>query len=563
MNLTDFGIQTLKDRYLLNGESIEQMFWRVATAFADDEYHATRLHKYMTNFWFMPSTPILANAGTNRGLPISCFLNEVPDSLSGIVDTWNENIHLSANGGGIASYWGNVRSVGESINNKGETSGIMPFVHVMDSLSLAISQGGLRRGSAAVYLNIDHPEIEEFLELRKASGDFNRKGLNLNHGICITDDFMKAVRVGDEFSLVSPVTNEHIKHVDARSLWQKILETRIQTGEPYLVFIDNVNNSLPGKQKEKDLWIKTSNLCSEIFLPTDERRTAVCCLASLNLETWDEWRDQVYKMTEDVMRMLDNVLSYYSDHTKSKKARNSVENNRAVGLGVMGFHSFLQSRNIPFEHPMASVWNHRFFISVRDAAHSASSLLADERGEPLDSLHSGHRFSYKMAVAPTASISIICGGTSPSIEPITANAYTHKTLSGSFFVKNKYLQKILENSFEMGSIESIEDEWTSIIGNEGSVQHLTYLTPLEKEVFKTAFEIDQEVIVNLAADRAKYIDQGQSINLFLPANVSKKKLHDLHFKAWENGVKSLYYCRSKSMTKAEFVGDTECLIVCQ
>jgi ribonucleoside-diphosphate reductase alpha chain len=555
--LTPLGRKTLEDRYLLPGEGPQDLFWRVAGAFADDCSHAQRLYDYISNLWFMPSTPILSNGGTDRGMPISCFLNEVSDSLEGITATWNENVWLSAKGGGIGTYWGNVRSIGESVRKAGETSGVIPFIHVQDSLTLAISQGSLRRGAAAVYLPVDHPEIEEFLEIRKASGDFNRKGLNLNHGICITDSFMAAVQSGISFDLRSPVDNRNVKTVDARELWQRILETRLQTGEPYLLFIDTVNKAIPAHQKAQGLHVRTSNLCSEITLPTNSGRTAVCCLASLNLETWDQWKDNA-EIVEDILRMLDNVLTFFIANSTSEKAAYSAECERSVGLGVMGFHSFLQARGLPFESVLAKSWNIRIFSGLRARANAASMKLAKERGSCHDDFNGIERFSNKLAIAPTASISIICGGSSPGIEPYPANIYNHKTLSGSFIVKNQYLQEVLEHIDE-----DTEETWQSIISKEGSVQHLPFLDKKWKDIFKTAFEIDQRWIIDLAADRTPFICQSQSLNLFLPSNIDKMDLHMLHFRAWEKGIKSLYYCRSKSASKAEFVGESkdysECL----
>jgi ribonucleoside-diphosphate reductase alpha chain len=555
--LTSFGKATLTDRYLLPGESFQDMFARVSCAYADDIDHAQRLYDYMSRLWFMPSTPILSNGGTTRGLPISCFLNSVPDSLDGIVDVWNENVWLASNGGGIGTYWGKVRSIGEAVKGCGETSGIIPFIHVMDGLTLAISQGSLRRGSAAVYLDIHHPEIEEFLEIRKSSGDFNRKGLNLHHGINVTDEFMEAVRDGKKFGLRSPKNDEVLREVDARALWQRILETRLQTGEPYLLYIDHVNRALPKHQRELGLKVSSSNLCSEIVLPTGtdhkgEERTAVCCLASLNIETWDEWADNS-RLVEDVLRMLDNVLTKFCEQAPPgmKNAVYSALRERSVGIGVMGFHSFLQARGVAFEGVMAKSWNMRIFKKIRMEADRASVLLAEERGPCQDALERGMkaRFSHKISIAPTASISIICGGASACIEPIPANIYTHKTLSGAFVVRNPYLQKILA---EKGA--DTQEVWQSILEHEGSVQHLDMLSDDEKAVYRTAFEIDQRWIIELAADRAPMICQSQSINLYLPADIDKWDLHMLHYTAWEKGVKSLYYCRSKSISRAAFAG---------
>src|SRR5262245_31736348 len=557
--LTAFGKATLNDRYLLAGESYQDMFARVSCAFADDVAHAQRLYDAMSKLWFMPATPVLSNGGTNRGLPISCFLNSVPDSLTGIVDTWNENVWLASNGGGIGTYWGRVRSIGERVRG-GETSGIIPFIHVMDGLTLAISQGSLRRGSAAVYLDIHHPEIEEFLEIRKPSGDFNRKGLNLHHGINVTDEFMHAVREGAMFALRSPKNGEVMREVNARQLWQRILETRLQTGEPYLLFIDTVNRALPKHQRELGLKVSTSNLCSEITLPTgadhrDEERTAVCCLSSLNLETWHEWCDAP-GFIEGVMRFLDNVLTHFITVAPDgmKRARYAALRERSVGLGVMGFHSFLQAEGIPFEGAMAKSWNMKMFRKIRRDADAASVALAKERGPCPDAAERGimARFSHKLSIAPTASISIICGGTSACIEPIPANIYTHKTLSGAFSVRNPHLAKLLARRNA-----DTPEVWQSIIAHEGSVAHLDVLSEQEKAVFRTAFEIDQRFIVELAADRAPYICQSQSLNLYLPADIEKWDLHMLHFAAWQRGIKSLYYCRSKSIQRAAFAGNLQ------
>jgi ribonucleoside-diphosphate reductase alpha chain len=556
-HLTAFGKETLEDRYLLPGESCQDLFARVAAAYADDAPHAQRLYDYISNLWFMPATPVLSNGGTGRGLPISCYLNSVGDSLDGIVGTWNENVWLAARGGGIGTYWGRVRGIGEPVGLNGKTSGIIPFVRVMDSLTLAISQGSLRRGSAAVYLDISHPEIEEFLEIRKPSGDFNRKALNLHHGVLVTDAFMEAVRAGASFDLVSPRDGSKRGQVDARSLFQKLVETRLATGEPYIIFIDHVNNAMPRHQRELGLKVSTSNLCSEITLPTGpdhlgEDRTAVCCLSSLNLETWDQWSADPHFL-EDVMRFLDNVLTDYIARAPDEMARAkyAAMRERSVGLGVMGFHSFLQARGIPFESALAKSWNLRMFRHIRERVDAASMLLAAERGPCPDAADKGvmERFSCKMAIAPTASISIICGGTSACIEPIPANIYTHKTLSGSFVIRNPHLEALL-----VAKAKNSDQVWNSILEQGGSVQHLDFLSADEKATFRTAFEIDQRWLLELAGDRTPYIDQAQSLNLFIPADVEKWDLLMLHFRAWELGIKSLYYLRSKSIQRAGFVG---------
>ncbi len=558
--LTEFGKDTLNDRYLLPGESYQDLFARVASAYSDDQDHAQRIYGYISRLWFMPATPVLSNGGTGRGLPISCFLNQVDDSLQGIVNTWNENVWLASRGGGIGTYWGAVRGIGEPVGLNGKTSGIIPFVRVMDSLTLAISQGSLRRGSAAVYLDISHPEIEEFLEIRKPSGDFNRKALNLHHGVLITDAFMEAVRDGTEFHLRSPKDQSIRATVDARSLFQRIVENRLATGEPYIVFSDTVNRMMPKHHRDVGLKVSTSNLCSEITLPTGRDhlgndRTAVCCLSSLNVETWDEWKDDKL-FIEDVMRFLDNVLQDYIDRAPPEMARAkyAASRERSVGMGIMGFHSFLQQRNIPFESALAKSWNLKIFKHINAKANEASMMLAQERGPCPDAADQGvmERFSCKMAIAPTASISIICGGTSACIEPIPANIYTHKTLSGSFIVKNPYLEKVLQSKSKDST-----NVWNTILEKGGSVQHLDFLSQDEKDTFKTSFEIDQRWLLELAADRTPYIDQAQSLNLFIPADVEKWDLLMLHFRAWELGIKSLYYLRSKSIQRAGFAGGVE------
>jgi ribonucleoside-diphosphate reductase alpha chain len=556
-NLSDFGKAVLTDRYLMPDEKYQDLFARVASYYADNKDHAQRLYDYISNLWFMPATPILSNGGTNRGLPISCFLNESSDSLDGIVDLWNENVWLASKGGGIGSYWGNVRAIGETVRGNGKTSGIIPFIKVMDSQTLAISQGSLRRGSAAVYLPISHPEIEEFIDIRRPTGgDPNRRSLNLHHGIAITDEFMKAVEKGDKFDLISTHTNKPVESIDARSLWIKLLTARVETGEPYLLFIDTVNRSIAKHHQKLNLKVKTSNLCSEITLTTgkdhlDNDRTAVCCLSSLNLEYYDEFKDNKV-MIKDILRFLDNVLQDFIDKAPDsmQKAKYSAMRERSIGLGVMGFHSFLQSKNVPLESAMSKVWNKKIFQHIKKEADIASKELAKEKGSCPDALEFNieERFTNKLAIAPTASISIIAGNSSPGIEPYAANSFTQKTLTGSFNVRNKNLVKLLK---EKG--KNTDDIWSSITTNEGSVQHLDFLDEHEKLVFKTAPEIDQRWIIDLAGERQEYICQAQSINIFLPGNVSKKDLHEIHFRAWQKNVKSLYYCRSTSVQRADKV----------
>ena len=554
-NLTDFGRATLSDRYLGTNESFQDLFARVASYYADNNLHAQRIYNYISNLWFMPATPVLSNGGTKRGLPISCFLNEAGDSLDGILDLWSENVWLAARGGGIGSYWGNLRSIGEKIGRVGKTSGIIPFIKVMDSLTMAISQGSLRRGSAACYLPIDHPEIEEFIEMRRPTGgDPNRKALNLHHGVLISDAFMRAVETDDQWALKSPKDGIVQSTISARNLWIRLLTARIETGEPYIIFIDTVNRLIPQHHKLAGLNVKTSNLCSEITLPTGidkdgKDRTAVCCLSSLNIEKYDEWKDDE-NFISDVMRFLDNVLNDFIENAPEQfnNATYSAMRERSVGLGVMGLHSFFQKKSIPLESAMSKVWNKKIFEHIQKKVDESSKELAEERGSCPDAADYGinERFSNKTAIAPTASISIICGGTSPGVEPIAANSYTHKTLSGSFNVKNIHLEKILKKYNKNN-----DEVWSSITTNQGSVRHLDFLSQKEKDVFKTAFELNQKWIVELGADRTPHISQAQSINLFLPADVHKRTLHQIHFQAWKKGLKSLYYCRSKSIQRAE------------
>lgn len=555
--LSDFGKAVLKDRYLMPGEDFQDLFARVASFYADNQAHAERLYNYISNLWFMPATPVLSNGGTKRGLPISCYLNETSDSLKGIMNLWSENVWLASKGGGIGSYWGNVRSINELVNGNGKTSGIIPFIKVQDSMTLAISQGSLRRGSAAVYLPVDHPEIEEFVDIRRPTGgDSNRRALNIHHGVVIPDSFMEAVERDDKWELKSPRDGQVMSVIRARDLWVRILTTRIETGEPYILYIDRVNENLPEHQKKLGLKVKTSNLCSEITLPTGidhlgNERTAVCCLSSLNLEYFSQWQDNELFIT-DVMRFLDNVLQDYIDNAPEEmsRAKYAAMRERSVGLGVMGFHSFLQAQNVPIESVMSKVWNNKIFEHINTQVNEASRILAEEKGPCPDAEECGimERFSNKTAIAPTASISIIAGNSSPGIEPYAANSFTQKTLSGSFTVRNKNLEKLLsEKGFNNDQV------WSSISTNEGSVQHLTFLSDHEKDVFKTANEVNQKWVIELAADRTKYVTQAQSLNVFLVGNVSKQELHNVHFEAWKKGVKSLYYCRSTSIQRADKV----------
>lgn len=553
--LTDFSRKTLEDRYLMPGERCQDLFARVATAFSDDRAHAQRLYDYMSRLWFMPATPVLSNGGTTRGLPISCYLNECQDDMQDIVGLWNENVWLASQGGGIGSYWGNLRSLGEKIGQSGRTTGIIPFIRVMDTLTLAISQGSLRRGSAAVYLPVEHPEIEEFIELRRPTGgDPERKAPNIHHGVVVSDAFMKAVEQDASWPLISPRDGHVIREISARDLWVRLLTARMETGEPYLLFIDHVNRAIPEHHKRAGLKVKTSNLCSEITLPTGpdgsgQARTAVCCLSSLNLEHYDAWHGDPLFL-EDIFRFLDNVLQDYIDRapTTMERARYAASQERSIGLGVMGWHSFLQQKNIPFESVLATSWNKRIFSYIKQEADQISKKLAQVRGPCPDAARFDvmERFSNKLAIAPTASISIIASNASPGIEPIVANSFTHKTLSGSTTVRNKYLERVLDQ-YGLNTPEV----WSSISLNQGSVQHIQALTEHEKLVFKTAFEIDQRWVIEHAADRTPYICQAQSLNVFCRPDIHKKDLHQMHYMAWKKGVKSLYYLRSQALSRAE------------
>lgn len=564
--LTKFAKVTLKERYLWKDETIQQMFGRVATVNADNAEHAQRIYNYISDQWFMPATPVLSNSGHEKALPISCFLNSVGDSLEEINETYSENMWLAARGGGIGTSWSEVRSIGERVSEKGETSGIIPFIKIQDSMTLGISQGNLRRGSAAAYLNIDHPEILEFIDIRRPEGDPNRKCLNIHNGVVVTDKFMEAAKNGTNWDLVSPVTGAIVNTIPAREIWQKLVKARLETGEPYIWFVDNVNRQRPETYKRNDLYSTQSNLCSEIALTTGidyngVRRTAVCCLSSLNLETFDQWNGNEL-FIEDVLIFLDNVMTNFIRLTENvsgfERARYSAIMERSVGLGVMGFHSWLQSKMIPFESVMAKVWNVKIFKWIKETGDRANMKLGKSRGPCPDAARVGlsNRFSHIFAVAPTASISTICGEASPGIEPYISNAYKQKTLSGAFAVRNKWLDLLLKCKaipmFDdpVKEKEWVEAQWSIITANGGSVQDLTYLEEIEKETFKTAFEIDQNWVIEHAADRTPYICQGQSLNIFIKADADKKYINQLHFKAWEMGVKALYYCRSKAVKQA-------------
>lgn len=548
----------MKDRYMVEGETSPQdVFARVARVFGDDDAHSQRLYDYMSQLWFMPSTPILSNGGTTRGLPISCFLNYVGDSREGITEHYTENAFLSSAGGGIGSYWGDVRGVGSKTSSGSESTGVIPFIKVVDAEMLAFSQGITRRGSCAVYLDISHPEIEEFLDIRKPTGgDVNRKSINLHNAVIIPDSFMELVKKAseipgfdDSWPLIDPKSKKVVKVVPAKTLWVKLIQNRHETGEPYIMFKDTVDRAVPPWLTEQGLKVHHSNLCTEIVLPTNEDRTAVCCLSSVNTEEFLTWC-KIPEFIPDIIRMLDNVLQYFIDNAPNSlwKAKFSASQERSIGLGAMGLHAYLQRHNIPFESIHAKRENDEIFKHIKSEALRADAILAAERGPCPDGAAYGRRFSHLLAPAPNASTSIICGSTSPGNDLFTANAYLQKTASGSSLLKNEYLEHALQ---EVG--QDTEEVWKSIITNKGSVQHLDFLDEHTKKVFKTAIEVDQRWVIELAGDRQKHICQSQSINLFYPATVEKKKLHEDHLAAWEKGLKTLYYIRSLAVKRAETV----------
>ena len=559
--LGEFAIATLKDRYMIPGEtSPQEAFARAAETFADDDDHAQRLYDYVSKLWFMFATPVLSNGGTRRGLPISCFLNYVDDSREGITDHFTENAFLSSFGGGIGGTWSDVRSVGTKTSKGSESTGVIPFVRVVDAEMLAFSQGVTRRGSYAGYLHMSHPEIEEFLDVRKPTGgDTNRKCLNLHHAVVVPDEFMELIHSATKFDnfddswpLIDPHSGRVTKTVSARALWVKILQNRMETGEPYLMFEDAVNNDLPDFQKRKGLKVHHSNLCSEITLATDEERTAVCCLSSVNLEYYDEWKTHG-AFIPDLIRMLDNVLDSFIENAPSQleKAKFSAMRERSIGLGAMGFHAYLQKNSIPFESGMANSVNIEMFDFIKSNAEQTTRQLAVERGACPDDDTASVRNAHLLAIAPNASSSIICGNTSPSIEPFRANAYTQKTKTGSNLVKNKFLDRLLMQ--KIGHLPTYEETWKSIVANKGSVQHLDLLDDWEKDVFKTAVEINQSWVVEHAAVRQPFICQSQSVNLFFPPDVNKGDLHNVHMLAWAKNLKTLYYLRSEAISRADNV----------
>jgi ribonucleoside-diphosphate reductase alpha chain len=558
--ITFFGLETLRDRYFLKDgkgvicEDIQMFFARVSAGIArGDKELAQSLYDLMSKNWFMPATPVLTNSATSRGAQISCFLNTVGDSISDIFKTYEENAFLAKGGGGIGTNWSEVRGHNSKLSSGGKSTGTVPFLKVMDSATLAVSQGNTRRGAAAVYMDISHPDIEEFIDIRKPTGgDDNRRCLNLHHGVTITDEFMRCVKAKIKFDLLCPHSGEVVKSVDATEMWRKILKNRVETGEPYILFIDTVNKTVPQHHKDKGLFVKQSNLCSEITLPTNRERTAVCCLGSLNLERWDEWKDEAESVLYAAVKALDNVLDnfiYGVDSRDYKRAIHSATQERSIGLGVMGWHGLLLKNRMPFESVQARSLNKIVFSTIHKYAKQASVNLADERGVCPDG--GNQRNSNVIAIAPTANISVICGGATPCVEPIAGNAYLQKTLSGSFLVKNLQLEQLLE---EKG--QNKPEIWRKIIEDKGSVRNLDFLTDEEKNIFKTGYELDMKELIIQAADRQKYICQSQSLNLFLKSPISGKQLNDVHVLAHELGVKSLYYLRSESVIEADSVDNT-------
>jgi ribonucleoside-diphosphate reductase alpha chain len=555
-NLFDeLGIRRLKESYMREEEkSPQERFAFVSAKFGSNPEHAQRLYDYSSKHWLSYSTPILSFGRSKKGMPISCFLNYIEDTAEGLVDNLSETNWLSMLGGGVGIGFG-IRSSDD------KSTGVMPHLKIYDASSLAYRQGRTRRGSYAAYLDISHPDVVAFLEMRKPTGDPNVRCLNLHHGINITDDFMQIIEkcmidpnASDDWQLKDPHTGEIREVVSAKHLWQQILELRMHTGEPYIHFIDTSNRHLPDFLKNKGLKIHQSNLCSEIILPTNEERTAVCCLSSLNLEYYDAWKNDKLFL-RDVAEMLDNVLQYFIDNAPDSisRARYSASMERSIGVGALGFHALLQKNGVAFEGVMAKVLNNKIFKYIKESLDEANLQLGKERGEAPDAVGTGKRFSHVMAIAPNASSSIIMGNTSPSIEPYRANAYRQDTLSGSFLNKNRYLDEIIKKESEKHKEGWYEDTWSSIIANDGSCQHLEFLDDNQKATFKTSMEIDQRWVIEHAADRQQYIDQAQSLNVFFRPDSHIKYIHAIHFMAWKKGLKTLYYCRSEKLAKADKV----------
>ena len=555
-NLFDeLGMIRLKESYMKDDEvSPQERFAFVSNKFGSNPEHAQRLYEYSSKHWLSYSTPILSFGRSKRGLPISCFLNYIEDTAEGLVDNLSETNWLSMLGGGVGIGFG-IRSADD------KSTGVMPHLKMYDASSLAYRQGRTRRGSYAAYLDISHPDIINFLEMRKPTGDQNMRTLNMHHGINIPDAFMEIIEqcmidpeFDDSWKLVDPASNEVRETVSAKELWQRILEMRMMTGEPYLHFIDESNRKLPQHLKDLGLKVHQSNLCSEIILPTNEKRTAVCCLSSLNLEYYDDWKDEP-QFLRDVAEMLDNVLQYFIDHAPStiKRAKHSATRERSIGVGALGWHAYLQKNNLPWESSLAVGKNKNIFKNIREKLDVANKELGMERGEAPDAQGTGNRFSHLMAIAPNASSSILMGNTSPSIEPYRANAYRQDTLSGSHLNKNKYLDKVVTDYVISNPKADVQEIWSSIIANDGSVQHLDWLGEWEKDVFKTSMEIDQRWVIQHASDRQQHIDQAQSLNVFFRPDSHIKYIHAVHFQAWKSGLKTMYYCRSDKIAKADKV----------
>jgi len=579
--LPKFSQDMYEERYFLEGEDYDAWVSRMSR-YADDYSMALRIQRYIHNYWFHPSTPISSNGkAPQRGLPISCFVNEVEDSKEGIFGKFTENNWLGSSGGGIGTSWSKVREIGAKVGANGQSSGIIPFIKVTDSATLAVSQGGLRRASQAAYLDVSHPEIEEFIDIRRPTGDTNRRSVNIHHGVVISDAFMEAVEARGTWDLISPKTGDVVSTVDAFDLWKKILIARMEQGEPFLLFKDTVNRLAPEEYKQANMEVSMSNLCSEITLHTAPDYTGVCCLGSLNLEYWEEYKDDLHQVVYDVTRFLDNVLQDFIDLTENKPgfeaARKSAMYERSLGLGVMGFHSLLQSKMLPWDSPMAKGLNMQIFKAIKEATVKANEKSANAFGccaLNMENHSQAKRNIHVTSIAPTASISTLCNATSQGIDPRLANAYIHKTNIGTYTIKNKYLDaflysfdsKVFGVTNEEEHLKWLDDIWKSIIKNAGSVQHLDFLSGWERDVFKTAIEINQFVTVDLAADRAPYIDQAQSVNLFIPADEDVENLYNIHVRSWKKGVKSLYYCRSTAASRAdsgskarEIIGVEECL----
>ena len=550
--LTEFSKELLKKHYCRPNESISDAFKRACDCFGSNQAHSERLQDYLKDEWFMFSSPILSNAvlpnEKPKGMPISCFLTYVPDSIEGLCNHTTELRWLSVKGGGVGGHWSDVRAMSDM------TPGVVGFQHTVDADMLAYRQGKTRRGSYAGYLNIDHPEIIDFIKMRIPTGDLNRKNLNLHHGVNITDSFLDAVTNDEEWCLVDPHSCEVVEKLRARELWEELITTRFRTGEPYINYIDEANDKLHPALKRKGLQINGSNLCNEIHLPTNEDRTAVCCLSSVNLATYDQWRDHPL-FIRDLIEMLDNVLQYFIDNAPSvlEKAKYSAMMERSLGLGAMGLGDYLQSKMIPWESSLNISVNNSIFSNIKNKAVEATRELAQLRGEAKDAIGYGIRNTHLLAVAPNANSSIILG-VSPSIEPRHSNCYTHKTRVGSYLVKNPYLVDL----FASKNITNQEAIWKSIMEHDGSVQHLDFLTQEEKDVFKTAMEIDQRWIVDAARMRQQYICQGQSVNLFFPFGSDKGYVSNVHRRAFaQDGLgdplKGVYYLRTEAAKKTEKV----------